>query len=283
MDNGNINELKFWYYIDQGEVTGPFTEEEMFDLYQRHIIEDDTEVWKSGMLDWVELRSSDLSAKEDPKQMPEKHESNHAMPWILAFLPVLLAGAISRKSLPILIILLIIHCSIGVLDALFLIKEEKAKKTALVWALLLPPVYLYKRAGLMITRKLSAILWCLFFGIELFVCVKVYDIPALLPPQKMEEITEQEVFEDVGSITVNDFVKAYIRNPNYEIKEEEDGKALFNISGTMDYEGKMAEVGISFTVEADGSVHFKEIEINGKIEDSDIYHNMVNELRNKIG
>jgi hypothetical protein len=280
MDN-NTEELKFWYYIDKGEVTGPFSEEEMNALYQQHIIEDITEVWKSGMSDWVELSTTELSKKEDLKHQPGKNEINHALPWIMAFLPVLVAGAISRKSLPLLIILLVIHCVIGAMDSVILIKEGKAKKTALLWALLLPPVYLVIRAGLLNTRKAGAVIWCILFAFELFVCGMVYDIPAFLQPNKSEEVSEPEVMTETGGITVDDFVKAYVRGPKYEIKDEE-GKSLFKVSGTMDYEGKETAVNIFFQVEEDGSVHFKEMELDGKSGNAELYYSLVDELKSKI-
>ena len=280
MDN-NTEELKFWYYIDKGEVTGPFSEEEMNAFYQQHVIEDNTEVWKSGMSDWVELSTTELSKKEDLKRQPGKNEINHAMPWIMAFLPVLFAGAISRKSLPLLIILLVIHCVIGAMDSVILIKEGKAKKTALLWALLLPPVYLVIRAGLLNTRKAGAVIWCILFAFELFVCGMVYDIPAFLQPNKSEEVSEPEVMTETGGITVDDFVKAYIRGPKYEIKDEE-GKSLFKVSGTMDYEGKETVVNIFFQVEENGSVHFKDMEVDGKSGNAELYYSLVDELKSKI-
>lgn len=282
MDSNNIEELKFWYYIDKGEVTGPFSEEEMLDFYRKHVIEDDTEVWKSGMLDWVKLSSSDLSKKDDPKQESKKNDSNNAIPWILAFLPVLFSGAISRKSLPLLIILLVIHFALGVIDTVILAKEGKAKKTTALLALFLPPVYLAKRVGSPNTRRIGAVVWCLFFAVELFVCTKVIDIPALLQSQRTAEVSETEPLTETGGITVEDFVKAYIRSPKYEIKEGEDGISLFTVNGTMDFEGREAEATITFNVESDGSVHFSEIAVDGITESSDIYYDLIDELKSKM-
>jgi hypothetical protein len=172
-----------------------------------------------------------------------------------------------------------IHCTIGVMDSVVLMKAGKAKKTAVLWALLLPPVYLVIRAGLLNTKKIGAIVWCLFFAVELFVCMTVFDIPALLLPQKVSEVTEPEAITETGGITVEDFVKAYIKKPKYEIKEGEEGKSLFKVNGTMDYEGDDAAVTISFQVEADGSVHFKEMEVNGKNEGTELYYNLVDKLK----
>lgn len=275
----NIEDLKFWYYIDKGEVTGPFSEEEMIALYQQHSIEDNTEVWRNGMTDWVELSTTELSKKENFIQQSGENEINPAMAWILTFLPVLFAGAISRKSLPLLVILLMLHCTIGILDSILLMKEGKAKKTAVLWALLLPPVYLVKRAGALNRKKTGAVIWCLFFALELFICAKVYDIPSLLQPQKSEEITEPEEITETGGITLNDFVKAYVKNPNYEMKEEEEGRSLFIISGMMDYEGKEAAIIISFQIEEDGSVHFKEMQVNGDSENAGLYYELMEKLK----
>lgn len=278
----NAEELKFWYYIDKGEVTGPFSEEEMLALYQQHIIQDNTEVWKSGMTDWAKLSTTELSKKEDLVQQPRNNEINHAMPWILTFLPVLFAGAISRKSLPLLIILLVIHCTIGVMDSIILIKEGKAKKTAVLWALLLPPVYLAIRAGLLNRRKIGAVIWCLFFAVDLIACTIVFDIPSLLQASKSEEVNEPEEMSEACGITVDDFVKAYVKKPKYEIKEEEEGKSLFLINGTMDYEGKEVDVTIIFQVESDGSVHFKEMEVDKEGDHAELYYELMDELKSKM-
>ncbi len=282
LDNNHIEELKFWYYIDQGEVTGPFSEEEMLAFYRQHNIEDSTEVWKSGMTDWVRLDDSDLAQTEASKQRPKSNEMNHAMSWILALLPILFAGAIMKKSLPLFLILLTLHCIISVMDAAVLIKDGRAKKTTVLWALFLPPVYLVIRAGLSKTQRLSAVIWGLFFVVELFACTVVFDIPALLQPQSKTEVTEPEKVAAVEGITVEAFVKAYIKDPSYEIEESEEGASLFRVKGSMEYEGETAAVVISFQVGADGVVRFKEMAINNQTQTAQVYYNLVDELKSRI-
>lgn len=282
MDINNTEETGSWYYIDNGEVTGPFTEEEIHDLYQQNKLEDDTEVWKSGMQDWVSLSSSELFKKDVTEALGKKGETNYAMDWILAVLPALFAGAILMKSLPLGIILLVIHCAVCIMDAWGLIKEGKAKKTILFWSILLPPVYLFKRAGRLYTGNLAAFVWCLFFAAELIAFTRVFDISALPILQKKTEITETEAITEDGTITVDDFVKAYIKNPQYDLKDGEDGASLFYINGTMDYEGKEAPVSLTFEVAADDTVHFKEITVDGNLESTEIYYERMDELKSKI-
>lgn len=225
MDNTNIDEIKVWYYIDNGEVTGPFTEEEMLDLYHQRIMEDSTEVWKSGMSDWIELSQSDLIGKKETGQAGKKYEINNAMPRILA---------------------------------------------------------LFKRASALNKKRGYTIVLCLLFAVVLLCSAIAFDIPAYFQTKKVAEVADAGAETAKGSISIEDFVQAYITSPNYELTETEEGYSILHIIGKMEYEAKETDISLDFQVDEDGSVHFKEIVINGKLGGAEIYYNMVNELKNKI-
>lgn len=50
-----------WFYVNAGnQQTGPFTEEEMIDFIKNGVINANTYVWKSGMMDWIRCKDSVL-------------------------------------------------------------------------------------------------------------------------------------------------------------------------------------------------------------------------------
>lgn len=46
-----------WHYVDQGQQTGPVTDEELAALHSQGKITDDTLVWRSGLEQWIPYRT----------------------------------------------------------------------------------------------------------------------------------------------------------------------------------------------------------------------------------
>ncbi|GEM_PF-2797240 len=54
-----------WYYLDgSNSQNGPYSKDEMMDLYKRNVITDNSYVWKSDMEDWTRLKRTELYTRQ---------------------------------------------------------------------------------------------------------------------------------------------------------------------------------------------------------------------------
>lgn len=62
-----------WFYVDNGQSSGPYTRSWMEEKYKDGFLKDDTYVWKSGLENWVYYRDSGLKqTSEDDKKANAK-------------------------------------------------------------------------------------------------------------------------------------------------------------------------------------------------------------------
>ncbi len=64
-----------WYYAKDNKPIGPFTSEEMKQLYNEQTIHDATFVWKEGAPDWKFYKETDLSMDSVVPEVPEEEET----------------------------------------------------------------------------------------------------------------------------------------------------------------------------------------------------------------
>lgn len=74
-----VEEEKNWYYVENSQSTGPFSESEMVEFIKSKKIDKDTYVWKAGMQDWVHLEKSEL--EEYTHEKVEEQTSNDDSGW----------------------------------------------------------------------------------------------------------------------------------------------------------------------------------------------------------
>ena len=71
-------EIKEWYFVEEGQSKGTYSQSEMISYYQQGRLNTNTYVWKQGLAEWVPLKSSPLAMvlnieeekviEEQPKQ-----------------------------------------------------------------------------------------------------------------------------------------------------------------------------------------------------------------------
>lgn len=64
-------EIKKWYYVKDSQSKGPYTEEEMVSLLDKHEIDSDTYVWGEGMDAWTHLKETELNKSTAEKKKEE--------------------------------------------------------------------------------------------------------------------------------------------------------------------------------------------------------------------
>ena len=189
--NANAND---WYYVANGAKKGPVSLATIKDLLNKKESETDTQVWRKGMIDWKNIRESELAelvATEPPAVAPQ-HIGNGYV-WTLAFLPLIwgfidasidfanqkamwssLAGVPYHKTnefpwqIP-----FAINGLFGWLDELRLRKAGYGSKWMRAAAVLLVPVYLFVRAKRLKQRPWYAVCWIVTFFLGIFLIASV--------------------------------------------------------------------------------------------------------------
>ena len=72
-----------WYYVNDNNPVGPYTEQEIISLFNQNIIQKDTLVWNESLTEWISLEKSGLLNNEE-KSDQEKVEETEDKIWYLA-------------------------------------------------------------------------------------------------------------------------------------------------------------------------------------------------------
>ncbi|MBX3513339.1 MAG: DUF4339 domain-containing protein [Xanthobacteraceae bacterium] len=81
-----------WFYATWGTRSGPVSTEKLKELHRDGLIQDDTAVWHSGLKDWLPFRESEVSENIERKLPPPLAASfvSNVLVWCLAFSPLLI-------------------------------------------------------------------------------------------------------------------------------------------------------------------------------------------------
>jgi hypothetical protein len=171
-----MEETKEWYYAIDETVYGPIYRSEITRLYNNRCILSNTKVWKNGMSDWINYDQTDLINNVTTPPPLHKTEIDNSYVWSVAFMPlcclVLIMLFINSNRY----IGLFISCCIGLVSMVICIIDERTTKKLgydtkelFLWAILLVPVYLFKRAYLLKQSKGYAITWLVSYSILIFI------------------------------------------------------------------------------------------------------------------
>ncbi len=67
-----VEETKEWYYVENRDSKGPFSESEMKEFISSNVLNGSSLVWKTGMQDWVKLSETDLYVEPVKKDTTEE-------------------------------------------------------------------------------------------------------------------------------------------------------------------------------------------------------------------
>ena len=168
--------IQDWYYFSNGERRGPVDGDTLMSLYERGVIPPNTSVWYKGMQNWVPLHQTAIfqnTSRNTPPPVSGDAVDN-TMVWILAFMPIL--GSIAEYIVADAFdawgngSLWVVTFLLNVLFSYFDDKKLRAagydtKKLGSYWAV---PVYLFKRAKMLIQPPSYAIVWVVTFVVMLF-------------------------------------------------------------------------------------------------------------------
>jgi len=166
-----------WYFISNGEKTGPVNESSIKNLLNNNKISSSTKVWKKGMDEWLEITKTELSISVNTPPPITGNDVNNSIVWTLAFLPIV-GSVLTYAIMDIFniynatlenIIFFIMNTVLCLIDRNKLQKAGHDISSQLLWAFILIPVYLFRRAYLLKQKNYYAIAWCVSFVILLLI------------------------------------------------------------------------------------------------------------------
>lgn len=75
----SVDEEKNWYYVENNDSKGPYSQEEMKDFMDTGILTGNSFVWKTGMQDWTRLKNTELAGNEMPEPEPTPQPSYYVV------------------------------------------------------------------------------------------------------------------------------------------------------------------------------------------------------------
>lgn len=158
------------HYSIDGTKFGPVYQDELKDLYDRGIIKLETKVWWQGLENWIEYRiifNQNYRASNVNPPPLTGNDINNTVVWLIAFSPIL-TSALAYFILGFLGLdseLLATIITIALNIWLCYIDEKKLENAgydteAILGSAWLIPVYLFKRAKLLVQSNSYAIVWC---------------------------------------------------------------------------------------------------------------------------
>lgn len=261
-------ELLEWYYFINDERIGPVSGSELLRLYRTNKIYISTKVWKAGLFEWIEFSNTELINKENNPPPISGKDINNTFVWILAFVPIigivieyLISGATGIAITSLWIVSVLLNSILCVVDERKLKKAGCATKELLLWAIVLVPVYLFRRAHLLKHKYTYPAVWCVTFAIMLFVPSLITGALGNIDSNAVRDVKNGSL-NAYPDKTVGEMVAGYFGNPEWESIVADDGNTYVNISGKILYNEKEINVRLQYKYNTDRTFEFKALEFN---------------------
>jgi hypothetical protein len=213
MESSNQNESldQKWFYSSAGNKIGPVLIDEIKSKYKQGVINDETLVWRNGFLDWKKVKETEIFEQPVILAPPPLigNAVNNTFVWMLSIVPVI--GAIvltyykanynDTSYFAEVIFFMILNSLFSALD------ESKLRKAGydshnIFWAIILVPVYLWKRSN--ITKQSKYYFWVWFIALFLSVAIeatnesstKTEDYSTNNPNEQIQNQTNDEISSD---------------------------------------------------------------------------------------
>jgi len=180
-----------WYYENGGTRVGPVSEAQMATLLISGALTATSQVWKKGLAGWTKLGDTELSTKISASERPPALASvseeppalaggpvNNTLVWIVAFMPLIsalvavyVALRYNVTQMSILIATGAAYITLCVVDGVLLRKAGHDTFTYMFWGVIVPPVYLYKRAKNLLQSKSYFVCWLITTAVSVALSV----------------------------------------------------------------------------------------------------------------
>lgn len=169
-----------WYYVFNGDRKGPISEAELLRLLESGHINENTQVWKQGLQNWVSIAQSGIVLPKKDETVPPPLTANQMnnkpivflllVPIISTFMQYLIAGWLqvdANKLWWVAVGLNIICCTMDY----YRVKKAGYNADKLMAAFVfLIPLYIYKRMALVKGKKWTfTLIWVAVFVLDILI------------------------------------------------------------------------------------------------------------------
>ena len=230
----------------------------------------------------AETELSDLIPSDEPPPLTGNKVSNFFI-WLLAFAPII--GSIIEGEFftnGSLLFWFILNSSLAVLDDIKL-KRAGHKTNNLVWAILLVPVYLWKRATLTKQSKSYFWVWIISFAISFYISTNYYPNTQLNFGSNVGSseivLVKNGTLSSYPNKTVEEAVNGFFGNPRWKKIIAEDGNTYVNVTGNITYMEKEVSAVIQFRIhETNNTFEINAFEINGVPQNNFILFGLLSKM-----
>ncbi|GEM_PF-754475 len=220
------------------------------------------------MADWVTLDQTEMVMNNLVPPPLKLENINDYSVWILASLPILAqilphSGHLSAVSWCIyLLIIGTLVLTLGISDERNLKKAGYDTKELIVWAIMLTPVYLFRRAYICKQKYGYAITWLVTYSISM-VFIIFSTLNLLFPSTDYLSLVINGSLKLYPDKTVEQIIDAGIEDPKWQVIKGEDGNIYVNITGEMRYNDKDTNIVIQYRV-TKSSFTYHSMDLNGE-------------------
>ncbi|MCR4600897.1 MAG: GYF domain-containing protein [Clostridia bacterium] len=161
-----------WYYLEDGERTGPVSEKQVADLIKNGIINRDTMVWKQGLNGWTRIENT-IFSNLTQQFVPATPMSALSDKWLWSLATVPLSVDLVLTAVNPMIDDKFLTAIVLFLNLIFVCLDERhlrhngIKTRAWMWTgFLLVPVYLFVRASKTNKNIVPGIFWCVLYILD---------------------------------------------------------------------------------------------------------------------
>ncbi len=160
-----------WHYAKDGRRLGPVTLAEVRALLDRGVLDREDLVWTKGMPQWKKLGEAKAFSADGPPPLTGSGVNN-AVVWITPFVPIahaLMTQTVGGREVPWapLAITVFVNTFLCSVDLLTLKRAGHRSSRLAGWAVLVVPVYLWKRSRATGQAPSYFIVWCIVFVLSL--------------------------------------------------------------------------------------------------------------------
>lgn len=184
--NGSKSDEKGWYVLIDARRFGPFTLEQVVELFKRRNLNPETMVWAPGFDDWQQAIKTEVAVHMRGYQAPQLPPIDNYIVWAAAFSPML-GSILTTLLLPLFhneaeiqfytqdqinslilqawFIKFSFQTLLGAIDLYYLRKAGYKVVAMLIWMVLLFPGYLFLRSKRLGLKQNHFLAWLISMGV----------------------------------------------------------------------------------------------------------------------
>jgi hypothetical protein len=145
-----------------------------------------------------------------------------------------------------------------------------------LWAILLQPVYLFKRARLLGQKQVHLIIWSIAFVFSMcFAALMALGLAFSNHDDHAVQSVRGGTLESYPGMTLGKALESFMPGAKWESLVADDGKTYVNVKGRVEFQGKPVTARIQYRLDENGGFEFQAFEVNGVPQPPILYMGLI--------